>query len=227
MADWSFERAETGVIAGVDEAGRGPTAGPVIAAAVILDPAHAPEGLNDSKALSPAARERLYAELLDVAQIGVGAAEPEEIDRANILEATMRAMTRAVAALPCAPDVALIDGDRAPRLTCRARTVVKGDTLSLSIAAASIIAKVARDRLMAEAHERWPVYGFAAHAGYPTAAHREALLAHGPCPIHRRSFAPVKAALAAPRARASRTAVASARKKCAYRGSMVERCQAR
>ena len=208
MADWSIERATCGVIAGVDEAGRGPAAGPVVAAAVILDPACAPggpraglpEGLNDSKALSPARRAELFAALLaasdaGAAVIGVGAAEPEEIDRVNILEATMRAMARAVAALPRTPDVALVDGNRAPRLACRVQTVVKGDALSVSIAAASIIAKVARDRLMEEAHARWPAYGFAGHAGYPTAAHRAALQAHGPCPIHRRSFAPVRSVL--------------------------------
>jgi ribonuclease HII len=204
MPDWRFEKAEGGpkglLVAGVDEAGRGPAAGPVIAAAVILERRGAPKGLDDSKALSRAQRERLFEALMTAAAKGKaliawGAAEPEEIDRANILEATMRAMGRAVALLPERPDVALIDGDRAPRLVCRTRTIVQGDALSISIAAASIVAKVIRDRLMEEAHERWPVYGFARHAGYPTEDHRAALLAHGPCPIHRRSWAPVRECL--------------------------------
>lgn len=201
MADWSLERAEPGIVAGVDEAGRGPAAGPVVAAAVVLDPARAPDGLDDSKKLSATKRARLFEALHASAAIGVGVAEPEEIDRANILWATMAAMARAVANLPVAPTLALIDGNRTPDLGCPARAVVGGDAASVSIAAASIVAKVTRDRLMAEAHERWPVYGFAGHAGYPTAAHRAALLDHGPCPIHRRSFAPVRAALAAPRPR--------------------------
>jgi len=197
MADWSLEQRERGVIAGVDEAGRGPTAGPVVAAAVVLDPATAPDGLNDSKQLTKRRREQLFADLWATAIIGVGVAEPEEIDRANILWATMAAMSRAVAALPLTPDIVLIDGNRTPDLACAARAVVKGDAISVSIAAASIIAKVTRDRLMDEADARWPVYGFVRHAGYPTQIHRDALMAHGPCPIHRRSFAPVKAALRA------------------------------
>ena len=202
MPHWRFERAERGVAAGVDEAGRGPAAGPVVAAAVVIEPRAAPRGLDDSKKLTRAARERLYEALLVCAAtgratIGVGASEPEEIDRANILQATMRAMTRAVAQLSVAPDVALIDGDRAPRLACRVRTIVSGDALCASIAAASIGAKVIRDRLMEEAHDRWPAYGFDRHAGYPTAEHRAALVAHGPCPIHRRSWATVREALAA------------------------------
>lgn len=196
MPDWSYERAESGLVVGVDEAGRGPAAGPVLAAAVALDPACAPDGLDDSKALAPDARDRLFDALRASARIGIGIAEPEEIDRANVLQATLRAMARAVAALPCAPDVALVDGNQAPALACRVRTIVKGDGLSVSIAAASIVAKVVRDRLMRQAHARWPDYGFDQHAGYPTPAHRAALLAHGPCPIHRRSWAPVKAALA-------------------------------
>jgi ribonuclease HII len=202
MPDWRYEKAERGLAAGVDEAGRGPAAGPVVAAAVVLDRAAAPEGLDDSKALTRPARERLFEALLGAAaagraQIGIGAAEPEEIDRANILEATMRAMARAVGQLAVAPDVALVDGDRAPSLSCRVRTIVSGDALCVSIAAASIVAKVIRDRLMDEAHGRWPAYGFDRHAGYPTADHRAALAALGPCPIHRRSWAPVKLALAA------------------------------
>ncbi len=206
MPDWRFEKAEGGpegrLVAGVDEAGRGPAAGPVVAAAVIFERRRAPVGLDDSKALSRAERERLFDALMTAAAQGKalvawGAAEPEEIDRANILEATMRAMSRAVALLPQRPDIALIDGNRAPVLACRARTIVKGDALSISIAAASVVAKVIRDRLMEEAHERWPVYGFARHAGYPTDDHRAALGLHGPCPIHRRSWAPVRECLRA------------------------------
>jgi len=151
--------------------------------------------VEDAKKLTKRRREQLFAKLLTTAAIGVGVAEPEEIDRANILWATMAAMSRAVAALPLNPDIVLIDGNRTPDLACAARAVIKGDAISVSIAAASIIAKVTRDRLMAEADARWPVYGFAGHAGYPTQIHRDALKAHGPCPIHRRSFAPVKAAL--------------------------------
>lgn len=180
-------------IAGVDEAGRGPSAGPVVAAAVILF--DAPAGLDDSKKLSKAARERLFAALQTRAFIGVGLAEPCEIDSANILNATLRAMTRAVAALPALPASALIDGNRTPEnLPCPARAIVGGDASEAAIAAASIIAKVTRDRLMTLADARWPGYGFAAHSGYMTAAHAAALARLGPCPLHRRSFAPVRAA---------------------------------
>jgi ribonuclease HII len=201
MPSWKHERALEGLIAGIDEVGRGPAAGPVVAAAVVvLDRRALPRGIDDSKALTRPERERVYEALYERAErggvlIGVGAAEPEEIDRANILQASLRAMARAVAELPRPPDVALVDGDRPPKLSCPVRTIIDGDALSYSIAAASIIAKVVRDRLMVEAHARWPLYGFDQHVGYATQEHRTALRAHGPCPIHRRSWASVQAAL--------------------------------
>ncbi len=189
--DFSFERQCCGPVCGVDEAGRGPLAGPVVAAAVILTPARIPEGLNDSKALSPKQRELLLNMIEKNAQIGIGIAEPEEIDRANILGATLVAMRRAVLALPCLPDKALIDGNRLPDLPCEAETIIKGDSRSLSVAAASIVAKVTRDRLMIEADTRYPGYGFASHKGYPTQHHLERVAKLGRSPIHRRSFKPV------------------------------------
>ena len=189
--DWSFESRYDGPVCGVDEAGRGPLAGPVVASAVILDPHNLPDGLNDSKALSHEVRERLLNEILATSIIGIGIAEPEEIDRVNILGASMIAMSRAVDALPQCPGIALIDGNRLPELNCCAETIVKGDAKSLSIAAASIVAKVTRDRLMIEAETRYPGYGFAQHKGYPTPDHQCKLMELGPSPIHRRSFAPV------------------------------------
>ena len=190
--DFTHEAHIGGRICGVDEAGRGPLAGPVIAAAVILNPDVIPAGLNDSKALSPARRERLLNELMFVAEIGIGICEPEEIDRLNILWASMTAMKRAVEALGRSVDHALIDGNRIPpNLPCEATALVKGDARSLSIAAASIVAKVTRDRIMVEADMRFPGYGLAAHKGYPTKAHMEALDRLGASPIHRRSFGPV------------------------------------
>ncbi|WP_298913565.1 ribonuclease HII [uncultured Algimonas sp.] len=180
-------------ICGVDEAGRGPLAGPVVCAAVILDAASVPEGLNDSKALSPTRRERLLNALESRAEIAIAVIEPVEIDAMNILWASLAGMRRAVGALQA--DYALIDGNRLPPgLTCPGEAVVKGDARSLAIAAASIAAKVARDRLMVEADRRWPGYGFARHKGYPTQAHREALIRLGPCAVHRRSFGPVRGA---------------------------------
>lgn len=192
--DFSFERQCCGPVCGVDEAGRGPLAGPVVAAAVILTPARIPEGLNDSKVLSPEQRELLLNAIEKDAQIGIGIAEPEEIDRANILGATMIAMRRAVLALPCIPDTALIDGNRLPDLPCAAETIIKGDSRSLSVAAASIVAKVTRDRLMIEADTRYPGYGFASHKGYPTQYHLQRVTSLGRSPIHRRSFKPVSLA---------------------------------
>ena len=175
-------------VCGVDEAGRGPLAGPVVACAVILDPHKMPEGLNDSKALSQVARERLLNELRFCAEITLGIAEPVEIERKNILWATLSAMERAVNALHRSP-YALIDGNRVPPgLSGQAEAVVKGDAKSLSIAAASIVAKVVRDRLMGEADMRFPGYGLAGHKGYPTRAHRDAVQQIGPCPIHRVGF---------------------------------------
>lgn len=196
LPDYALER-EAGApaypVCGVDEAGRGPLAGPVVAAAVILDPAHIPPGLNDSKKLDAARREALFAALRPAAAIGIGIASVEEIDSLNILQATFLAMTRAIAALPRAPHVALIDGNRLPKqLPCPARAVVRGDARSLSIAAASIAAKVTRDRLMLALAENHPGYGFERHMGYGTAAHLEAISRLGPSPAHRRSFAPIR-----------------------------------
>lgn len=177
------------IVCGVDEAGRGPLCGPVIASAVILDPDNIPDGLNDSKALSHSARERLLNNLQECAKIGIGIAEPGEIDRINILWASMEAMRRAVENLNISVDYALIDGNRVPPgLKCDAHAIVKGDAKSLSIAAASIVAKVTRDRLMAEADQRFPGYGWAGHKGYPTKAHREAVARLGRSPAHRWSF---------------------------------------
>lgn len=177
-----------GPIAGVDEAGRGPLAGPVVAAAVILPERRVPRGIADSKALTPGKREAVFAALLGCAEIGVGAASVAEITRLNILYATLLAMRRAVAALPRRPALALIDGDRAPELPCISLTVVRGDATVLSIAAASIVAKVTRDRIMQRLGRRWPHYGFERHMGYATEAHRAALARLGPTPHHRPDF---------------------------------------
>ncbi|MBV1797259.1 ribonuclease HII [Siccirubricoccus sp. G192] len=203
MPDFALEAAAGGRVAGVDEAGRGPLAGPVLAAAVVF-PAGVPPALalllDDSKRLRPAAREAAFAALRAAAAVGtvefaIAAASVAEIGRLNILRATHLAMARAVARLPFAPALALVDGNQPPRLGCAVRCVVGGDAASFSIAAASILAKVVRDRAMARLDPRWPAYGFAAHAGYPTGRHREALAKHGPCPHHRRGFSPVEQAL--------------------------------
>lgn len=183
------------VLAGVDEAGRGPLAGPVVAAAVILPGDAALDGLADSKTLSAARRERLAARIRETCAVGVGVAEPAEIDRLNILHASLRAMERAVCALPVAPELARIDGNRLPPgLACPGEAVIAGDASDDAISAASIIAKTTRDALMALAAARYPGYGFETHKGYPSPAHKAALASLGPCPIHRRSFAPVRAA---------------------------------
>ncbi|HEX5353353.1 MAG TPA: ribonuclease HII [Rhodanobacteraceae bacterium] len=185
-------------LAGVDEAGCAPLAGPVVVAAVILDPARRINGLDDSKVLPEAVREKLYARITARAHAwSVVAVDVEEIDRINIYHARMTGMTRALEQLASVPGFALIDGNRLPRmLPCPARAVVGGDALAPSISAASIIAKVTRDRIMREMHARWPGYGFAQHKGYPTPEHLAALNRLGPCPEHRRSFAPVRAAYA-------------------------------
>ena len=184
------------LIAGVDEAGRGPLAGPVLAAAVILDPARPIAGLADSKTLGAARREQLAGEIRARALAwALGRAEVEEIDRLNILQASLLAMRRAVAALPLVPDQVLVDGNRCPVLPCPGRAIVRGDATVPAIGAASILAKVARDAELCRLHDRYPAYNFAQHKGYPTAAHRDALRRHGPCPAHRRSFAPVAALL--------------------------------
>ena len=182
------------LVAGVDEAGRGPLAGPVFAAAVILDPQRLPDGIDDSKRLSADARARLEPLIMDVA-IGyaVAAASALEIDALNILQATMLAMRRAIVALDPAPARALIDGNRCPtELPCKTIAIVGGDASEPSIAAASILAKVGRDRALEALDGQWPGYGFARHKGYPTREHLAALRALGPCPEHRRSFRPVR-----------------------------------
>lgn len=182
-----------GLLAGVDEAGRGPLAGPVVAAAVILDPRQPIAGLADSKKLTARRREQLYDEIRAKALCcAVAEASVEEIDRLNILHATMLAMQRAVMALGIAPAEVRIDGNRCPKLPYPARAIVKGDATEPSISAASILAKTARDAAMRELDAQWPQYGLAAHKGYPTAAHLAALAAHGVQAFHRRSFAPVK-----------------------------------
>jgi len=180
-------------VAGVDEAGRGPLAGPVVAAAVILPDDCAIEGLNDSKKLTTKKREHFHATLSVRADIhwGIGQADVAEIDRLNILRATHLAMARAVAALPRKPDHALVDGLPVRGLPVPHTALVAGDTLSLSIAAASIMAKVTRDRLMTALDAEYPQYGFARHKGYGVREHLQALRNHGPCPVHRRSFQPV------------------------------------
>lgn len=189
-----------GPIAGIDEAGRGPWAGPVVAAAVILDPQNLPKGVDDSKALDADQRELAYVSITASARFGVGIAPVDRIDRDNILNATMWAMAEAIAALGCEPRLALIDGNRAPKLRCQHRTIVKGDAKCLSIAAASIIAKVTRDRLMIALGCELPGYGFERHKGYGTPEHRDALHRLGVSPHHRRSFEPVQLALELARA---------------------------
>jgi ribonuclease HII len=179
-------------VAGIDEAGRGPWAGPVVAAAVILDPDDLPEGLNDSKKLIPARRAELHDIILAKAEVGIGIVDVAAIDRDNILQATYAAMIQAVAALASAPLFALVDGNRAPKLACPVETVIEGDGKCLSIAAASIIAKVTRDRMMIDLDEQCPGYGFAKHKGYGTAEHQEALARLGPTTHHRRSFEPIR-----------------------------------
>lgn len=181
-----------GMVCGIDEAGRGPLAGPVVAAAVILDPARPIAGLNDSKKLSEKRREALAGEIREKALAwAVAEASVEEIDRLNILHATFLAMQRAVAMLSVAPERAMVDGNRCPKLPIPVEAVVKGDGKIASIAAASILAKTVRDAGMLALHAAYPQYGFDRHMGYPTAAHFAALEAHGASPVHRRSFAPV------------------------------------
>ncbi|WP_275554403.1 ribonuclease HII [Mixta sp. Marseille-Q2659] len=194
MAEFIYPNAR--LIAGVDEVGRGPLVGAVVTAAVILDPARPIVGLADSKKLSEKRRLALFDEIREKALAwSLGRAEPEEIDQLNILHATMLAMQRAVAGLAIAPDYVLIDGNRCPALPMPSMAVVKGDSLVAEISAASIIAKVTRDREMAELDAVFPQYGFAQHKGYPTAQHLAMLTEHGATPHHRRSFAPVRNAL--------------------------------
>lgn len=188
-------------VAGIDEAGRGPLAGAVVAAVVVLPAGAGIEGVTDSKLLTPKRREQLAGRIRDEALAwALGRAEVDEIDAINILQATMLAMQRAVASLGIRPGEILVDGNRAPVFSGYAgevRTIIGGDRSCAAISAASILAKVARDEEMCRLHECYPQYGFAIHKGYPTLAHREALMRLGPCPVHRLSFAPVRAAMAA------------------------------
>lgn len=192
-----FPMPKVHLVAGVDEAGRGPLAGPVAVAAVILDKRRRIRGLNDSKQLSERKREALFPLIQERALAWrVEFVEPDEIDRLNILQATLEGMRRAVTALQPFPDLVRIDGNCAPKgLNCMAETLIGGDALEPAIMAASILAKVARDRLMVQLHAAYPQYGFDVHKGYPTPAHLSALAQHGPCTHHRRSFAPVREAL--------------------------------
>lgn len=184
---------KTGLIAGVDEAGRGPLAGPVVAAAVILDPKNPIEGLTDSKKLTEKKREALFTQIIDKAlAYGIARATPEEIDSINILQATLLAMQRAVQLLAYRPSEIIVDGNRCPLVSMPARAIIKGDLTEPAISAASILAKVSRDRVMLYYDERYPGYGLAGHKGYPTKAHCAALEALGVTQIHRKSFGPVK-----------------------------------
>ena len=185
------------LVAGVDEAGRGPLAGPIVAAAVILDPDAVPEGVDDSKALKAAERNAVFEAILARAEVGIATVSAAEIDRINIRQATLLAMRRAVAALPRRPCVVLIDGNDPPQLDCATSAIIGGDALSLSIAAASIVAKVFRDAMMARLEAAHPGYGFSAHKGYGTKAHLAALSRLGPSAAHRMSFAPVRLSLEA------------------------------
>jgi ribonuclease HII len=194
MTDWYFyedaaRREGFHAVCGIDEAGRGPLAGPVFAAAVILPENCAIEGINDSKKLTPKKREKLFDEIeAGAVAYGIGFATEQEIDAVNILQATFLAMKRACDALNVRPDLALVDGNRMPQLGVETRTIIKGDACSASIAAASILAKVSRDRLLCRIDEIYPQYGFARHKGYGTAYHVEMLRKYGPCPVHRRTF---------------------------------------
>lgn len=180
-------------IAGLDEAGRGPLAGPVVAAAVTFEEGHIPDGLNDSKKLTRERREELFEVILAAGEVSIASSGPARIDRDNIRAASLDAMRRALAGLPERPCHGLFDGrDVPPGITCTGEAIVKGDQRSLSIAAASIVAKVMRDRMMSRLHLSYPEYGFAAHAGYATEIHRQAIALVGPCPLHRRSFRPFR-----------------------------------
>jgi len=185
-----------GPVAGVDEAGRGPLAGPVVAAAVVLDPQRVPAGIADSKVLDAPTRCNLYQAILhSAAYVGIGVADVERIDSENILNATLWCMARAVAQLGCTPKLVLVDGNKAPQLDCATRTIVQGDAKCLSIAAASIVAKVSRDAIMFEISRAYPLYGFDRHKGYGTREHHAAIERYGVTPHHRRSFRPVQLAL--------------------------------
>ena len=197
LPDFSRELHYNGIVAGVDEAGRGPWAGPVVAAAVILERESTPAGIADSKQLSRAKREALYDQIMAVAVVAVGICSTEEIDRYNILGATKQAMLRAYEGLSLKPDIALIDGNQLPNLPCVMDAIVDGDALCVSIAAASIIAQVTRDRMLAALAQKFPHYGWERNAGYGTREHQAALAVHGVTPHHRRSFAPIRKLLEA------------------------------
>lgn len=188
---YDIERACKGLVAGIDEAGRGPWAGPVVAAAVILDPQNIPDGLADSKTLSEKRREALARVIRDCATVGVGVASVEEIDALNILQATFLAMARAEAALSRKPEICLVDGSQKPKLVAMTQMVVKGDAKSVSIAAASIVAKTVRDAMMRDLAREHPFYAWERNKGYGAPAHRAGLERHGVTPHHRRSFAPI------------------------------------
>ena len=188
---YDIERACKGLVAGIDEAGRGPWAGPVVAAAVILDPQNIPDGLADSKTLSEKRREALARVIRDCATVGVGVASVEEIDALNILQATFLAMARAEAALSRKPEICLVDGSQKPKLAAKTQMVVKGDAKSVSIAAASIVAKTVRDAMMRDLAREHPFYAWERNKGYGAPAHRAGLERHGVTPHHRRSFAPI------------------------------------
>ncbi len=180
-------------IAGTDEVGRGPLAGPVVAASVILDPESIPEGLDDSKKLSAKRRKNLFVDILCGSMVSISIIPAAIIDQVNIRQATLLAMRNAISGLPVLPDIALVDGrDCPPGITCPSKSLIKGDTRSVSIAAASIVAKVTRDRMMVEAARLYPQYGFENHKGYGARTHMEAIAAHGPCPLHRMSFSPMR-----------------------------------
>jgi len=197
MANFFIEDNYKGIIAGVDEAGRGPWAGPVVAGAVILDRDNVPEGIDDSKKLKEQKREELFEQIMNVAMVGVGIVSVEEIDQMNILQATMLAMQKAVDNLPVKPNIALIDGNKTPNLSCDAHAIIKGDSKSLSIAAGAIIAKVTRDRIMKELATKFPDYAWEKNSGYGTKLHQEALAKYGVTSHHRKSFKPVAKLLAA------------------------------
>lgn len=197
MANFLIEDNFKGIVAGVDEAGRGPWAGPVVAGAVILDRDNVPEGIDDSKKLKEQKREELFEQIIKVAKVGVGIVNVDEIDKLNILQATMLAMQKAVDNLPCKPDVALIDGNKKPNLSCDAHAIIKGDSKSLSIAAGAIIAKVTRDRIMKDLASLYPDYAWDKNSGYGTKLHQEALAKYGVTPHHRKSFKPIAKLLAA------------------------------
>lgn len=193
LMELSARKAGQWPVAGADEAGRGPLAGPVVAAAVILDPDRIPDGLHDSKQLTAAKRETLFAAILATATVSVASSSARRIDKTDIRKASLDAMRRAVFGLPVKPQLVLTDGlDVPPGLRCDGRAVVKGDARVLSIAAASIVAKVVRDRMMGRAESTYPGYGFDAHAGYATERHRSAIVQLGPCTLHRMSFRPFR-----------------------------------